>query len=265
MFSEYLEEIRRTRSPNTYENYCNALKKFKTGSKEEIIDFIADDSIAGTSKKMYLTVLKSALDYYGALTKDKARIIKGYRCNNPIEPCPTDEEVEKIWGVLKRPRDKLIFALMAYNGLRISEVANLHLGDILSGNKILLRNTKGKQDAVVPIIHDRVRESLNEYLDTRKYDLDELFVTQQRSAMTLEGMKFMVRKVCRECGLPYHPHSFRRYFANTLSKHGVELQYIQTAMRHKNPGTTMRYLNIDQDDVAAIMKRIYKEEAHDEH
>ena len=78
--------------------------------------------------------------------------------------------------------------------------------------------------------------------------------------MTLEGMKFMVRKVCRECGLPYHPHSFRRYFANTLSKHGVELQYIQTAMRHKNPGTTMRYLNSDQDDVAAIMKRVYKEE-----
>lgn len=260
MFKEYLEEIRRTRSPNTYENYCNALKKFKTGSKEEIIEFIADDSIAGTSKKMYLTVLKSALDYYGELSRDKARIIKGYRCNNPIEPCPTDEEVEKIWGVLKRPRDKLIFALMAYNGLRISEVANLHLGDILSGNKILLRNTKGKRDAVVPIIHDRVRESLDEYLDTRKYDLDELFVTQQRAAMTLEGMKFMVSKVCRKCGLPYHPHSFRRYFANTLSKHGVELQYIQTAMRHKNPGTTMRYLNIDQDDVAAIMKRIYKEE-----
>ena len=260
MFKEYLEEIRRTRSPNTYENYCNALKKFKTGSKEEIIEFIADDSIKGTSKKMYLTVLRGALDYEGRLTKDIARIIRSFRCNQPIEPCPTDDEVEEIWGTLKRPRDKLIFALMAYNGLRVSEVANLHLGDILAGNKILLRDTKGKQDAIVPIIHERVLSSLDEYLDSRRYNLDELFVTQQKAPMTLEGMKRMVSEICRKCGLPYHPHSFRRYFANTLSKHGVELQYIQTAMRHRSPGTTMRYLNINQDDVAAIMKRIYKEE-----
>ena len=258
MFKDYLEEVKITRTSSTYELYGHALKNFPNGgTRNEILRFIENGDVKDTTKKLYLTILGNALDFYNKKTKDISRLITGYRCNKPVEPCPTNEEVEKVWNSLRKPRDKVIFGLMAYSGLRISEVCGLTVDDLLPDHKILLRDTKGKQDAVVPVVHPRVITAMREYLKKRHSRYKALFLSSHKEPIKLESMKMLITRHCRKCGLPYHPHSFRRYFGNTLSRAGVPVQNICVAMRHKSITTTMRYLNINQDDVRNTLERVY--------
>ena len=257
---DFLQEVKITKAATTHNLYSTALSHFKMGTSTEVLTFIEKSKLSDTSKKLYLNILGTALEYYGISDKNIARIIKNYRANQPLEPCPTDEEIETIWGMLKTARDELIFSLMSYNGLRVSEVQSLTLDDVMSNDTILLRNTKGKQDSIIPLVHPRCIGSLATYLQQRPIIKDEraLFLTKYKRPMTLNGMKYAVKKWCSDLGLPYHPHSFRRYFANTLNKCGVPLQTISAAMRHKNIKTTMGYLNIGQYDVANALESVYK-------
>ena len=259
-WSDFLQEVKITKSKSTYELYTHALSHFKMGTSTEVLIFIEKTKLSDTSKKLYLGILGTALEYYGVTDRNVSRIIKGYKVNQPLEPCPTDSEIETIWSTLKTSRDRLIFSLMVYNGLRIGEIQFLTIDSVMENNTILLEHTKGKQDCIITLVHPRCIESLAEYMEQRPSVKGErgLFLTKYKRQMTLKGMKYAVKKWCTDLGLPYHPHSFRRYFANTLNKGGIPLQTISAAMRHKNIKTTMGYLNIGQYDVASALEKVYK-------
>lgn len=257
----FLQETKITKSPATAHLYKNALKYFRTGEPDEVLAFIAEAPLSDTSKKLYLTILRGALAYLGKDTKPLARIAKGYRANKPVAPCPTSDEVELIYSSLKSARDKAIFGLMAYQGLRVSEVQALTLESLIGENMLLLEHTKGKQDAIINVVHPRLIGDLQAYLQARpnvNVEDKHLFLTRYGKGITLAGLKYAITKWCTDLGLGYHPHSFRRYFANTLSRAGVPLQIICAAMRHKNVKTTMMYLNIGSTDVADALAMVFR-------
>ena len=256
MFEKFLEYVKNVKSPNTYEAYKNALAPFETGDYDEVMRFIAGNRTA-RDKKYKLSVLNTALKWNGTADSRISRAIRDLTVNKEIEPCPTDSEVERIWKNLDTPRNRLLFALMAYNGLRIGEVYNLAMSDVLPGNRLLLRGTKGKRDAVIPIVHPRVKENLTKYLQERDSEYPALFIGR-RGRLSLITMKIMVMTWCRDNGLPYHAHSFRRYFANSLDRAGCTLQEICVAMRHKSPTTTLNYLNLDGGRVEEALRKAVK-------
>src|SRR5690349_22176983 len=43
-----------------------------------------------------------------------------------------DETVEQVWAVIGQPRDRAWFALMLRSGLRVGEIVDLKLGDLLT-------------------------------------------------------------------------------------------------------------------------------------
>lgn len=124
-----------------------------------------------------------------------------------------------------------MFALMAYNGLRVGEVAGLDMDDLLKGNRLMLRNTKGKRDAIIPLVHPRVLSSLKAYLRGRKSTSPALFLNYKGDRISFNGLTQLIRNDFHDNGLNFHAHSLRRYFANTLSRNGIPVQDIQVAMR----------------------------------
>lgn len=64
----------------------------------------------------------------------------------------TEEELQEILKVTKKPKHKLAFALGFYQAMRISEVVNLQPENINKGQKlILIKQAKGKKDRNIPI------------------------------------------------------------------------------------------------------------------
>ena len=154
-------------------------------------------------------------------------------------------------------RDRAMFALMAYNGLRIGEVTGLDISDLLKDNRLMLRNTKGKRDAIIPLVHPRVLSSLKAYIKGRNSESPALFLNHRGNRMSCNGLAQLIRNEFHDNGLAFHAHSLRRYFANTLSKNGIPVQDIQVAMRHANIVTTMGYLNIDENKTKSILQEVY--------
>ena len=256
LWHEFLDDVRATKSENTYKSYSNALRYFQDGSLDEIKAFLGND-LADSTKKQTLKVLCIALEYNDMYDKAHKRLIRSYRPNVTIQEYPTDKDIELVWGNLLTYRDRAMFALMAYNGLRIGEVAGLDMDDILRGNRLRLRNTKGKRDAIIPLVHPRVLSSLRAYIKERNSNSPALFLNHRGMRMSCNGLAQLIRNEFHDNGLNFHAHSLRRYFANTLSKNGIPVQDIQVAMRHASVTTTMGYLNPDENRTKSVLQEVY--------
>lgn len=264
-YTEFLEETKVMRTKATYDNYRFALEKFPNPTKASILKYIAESDDSSSTKKNRLRILRLALNYYGALTKDIERIIKGFRENVTVEPCPTDDEVEAAWNTIATHRDRAMFALMAYNGLRIGEVYSLDRSDVdREHNTVTVRGTKGKHDAIIPLIHERVRKNLYAWLDESSRRSKALF-TGPNGRLSYGYLKKYFRKIFVDAGCvdkkgrpKFHAHSLRRYYANSLYNSGVPVQDMCMAMRHSKIDTTMRYLNIGQQNIVAALQRTWK-------
>ena len=256
LWHNFLDDVRATKSGNTYKSYQNALRYFKDGSLEEIRAFLGND-LADSTKKQTLRILCIALEYNDMYDKARRKLIKSYRPNITVQECPTDKDIELVWGNLLTHRDRAMFALMAYNGLRVGEVSGLDMSDLLKGNRLMLRNTKGKHDTIIPLVHPRVLSSLKAYIKERKGDSPALFLNHRGARISSNGLTQLIRNEFHDNGLDFHAHSLRRYFANTLSKNGIPVQDIQVAMRHANIVTTMGYLNINEDKTKSVLQEVY--------
>ena len=259
-YTDFLSEIQQTKSLNTFKTYRRALGFFPQGTREEAVNVISS-GLSDTTKRLYLQVFRSALEWYGASDRDITRIIKGFRAEETVEPCPTAANVELLWKGLTKPRDKAIFALMCYNGLRVGEIASIKMQDV-SDDSILIRHTKGKQDAVIPLVHGRVRDALQSYIKARRKVTgrgisDVLFLTAGGKPLGIRDIQRFIKNECEMNGLDFHCHSFRRFFANTLKKAGVPVEDIQQCLRHKTVTTTMKYLNFGEGAVKNTLAAVY--------
>lgn len=256
-YSEFLAEVKVLRSKATYEGYCAALKHFPNPTKENILKFIESDKYSSSTKKERLRVLAAALRWYNKMDRGIERVIKGYRENKTVEPCPTKEQVELAWNQLGNNRDRAMFALMAYNGLRIGEVYNLDRSDVdIEHHILVVRGTKGKRDAIIPLVHPRVQKYLYAWMTESDARNKALFVGPN-GRLSYGYLKHKFQDVFRGIGMEFHAHSLRRFFANSMYSEGASLQDMCMAMRHANVSTTMRYLNIGQQNVIATLQRTF--------
>lgn len=80
----------------------------------------------------------------------------------------------------------------------------------------------------------------------------------------------MLRRLERKTGIKASPHMLRHYFANARRKDGWKLEMISQALGHRNIETTMKYLNITEDELIEVSDAFYNRhliylqtEAHD--
>lgn len=249
-YKEYLDYVRVTKSANTLESYQHALDYFPQGNTEDVIEILKDERLADSTKELRLRIFKSAMKFYNAWTKALALLVDGWHGNENVQPCPSREEVEQIFLAAKLPHHRLALMLMAFNGLRVGEVASLNVEHVDEVHKrLILKQTKGKRDAYMPIASAEEWALIME-LCKRKQAGDSLV------GLKLGTLKNLVHRLAKSQGLDYHAHSLRRYFANNLKKKDVHIEDIQTLMRHKSIMTTRRYLNIDEEDSREILKEV---------
>jgi site-specific recombinase XerD len=112
-------------------------------------------------------------------------------------------------------RDKLIFALFAYIGLRRNELINLNWDDINLGNKYLIvRKSKNKNQRIIPL-HNRVMELLDKYLSERLPLINNaLFIGNTGNRIHQNSLKSLFHRYIKIAGLSskgYTIHTLRHY------------------------------------------------------
>lgn len=160
---------------------------------------------------------------------------------------PTDMEVNRLYEVVWHTQDSkhlILFKIMLYTGVRVSELVNIKLIDIdLKGCQIRIVDGKGAKDRRVPF-PTMFKETLALYIDRlRQDDSIYLFESRWRKSYTDRAIRKIVSKYTKAAGIEggLSPHAFRHYLFTWLKKKGVDDALIQPYSGHENRHTLEVY------------------------
>lgn len=143
---------------------------------------------------------------------------------------------------LSTARDHALVALLALNGLRISEALGADIGDLGSdrGHRTLRIVRKGGKHVTIPLA-PRTGRALDLYIGERT--VGAIFLGANGDRMDRYAADRTVKRLARQAGITKRisPHSLRHSFITAALDAGVPLRDVQEAASHADPRTTMRY------------------------
>jgi len=179
--------------------------------------------------------------------------IKAPRVPAEILPPATTEHIQKLLKVCNKDsiyglRDSAIILLLADAGLRASEVLSLNCEDVDNLGTLRIRRGKGGKDRA-GFIGKKTRLALKKYLAVRKDDHPALFVNRYGIRMDYDGLRGIITRRAAEAGIPAPSlHSFRRAYALSMIRAGVDIYTLAKLMGHSSIAVLSRYLKITEDD-----------------
>jgi site-specific recombinase XerD len=161
----------------------------------------------------------------------------------------------------KPERDRLLLALMAYAGLRRSELLGLEWDDIdLSRRLLRVRKAKGGRQRTIPI-HPALAPLFAAYYATRVPLTEQaLFLGVQGKPLNYTQLGQVFRHYVDAAGVNERkrvtPHTLRHVFASELLHAGANLRQIQELLGHKHLDSTQRYTRVNAHELRGAIKRL---------
>jgi site-specific recombinase XerD len=196
---------------------------------------------------------------------------RGYalRLSRPLPRYLRDEEVSRLFDVIRNRRDRAMFMMMLRCGLRVEEVAKLTLPAIdLVHSQLFVFEGKGRKGRVVYLSKDAKR-ILEEYLYTRpSARTKRVFLveekTHQETPISVRGIQKRMEHYARGAGLKASCHQLRHTMATQLLNADADLVSIQDLLGHTRIKTTQIYckvsnLKVQRDYHHAIEKVIERQ------
>jgi site-specific recombinase XerD len=274
---------RRNYSTHTVKYYLNIIKQFviwldipleqATSEKIDVyIDHLHRKRMHPASINLYLVVIRVFYDYLRYeervdLTNPVKRNCR-LRVPKPLPRSLRDQEVERLFGVIKGKRDIAMFKLMLRCGLRVEEVSNLSLGDIdLKRRRIMVQQGKGGKDRVV-YISDDAHDALVAYLKIRShYRVKKVFLvekgTYKGQPISVRGIQKRIEYYAKKTGMKVSCHRLRHTMATQLLNAEAEVETIQDLLGHNWITTTQRYCRVSnlkvQRDYFKAMRNVLQQ------
>ncbi len=171
-------------------------------------------------------------------------------------PWPTHGRGRTILQAIprSRPRDRLLFGLIAATGLRAGEALALYIEDLdlTPDDERLSVLGKGERRRTVLLDDPQLVAMLRRYLKATGYRHGPLFRAQKNGTggpLSYQSAQRRWASYCAKAGVTATMHQLRHTHATELVNDGVSLATIRKRLGHKKLQTTQRYA--EQTDHAA--------------
>lgn len=146
-------------------------------------------------------------------------------------------------------RNYAIVTIMAYAGLRISEVLTLKKVDVNTvANQIRVTDGKGEKQRTV-IINSKIVSAIREYEKSDNVESEYLFHNSKGKILNPSTINKVFDEFSIE-GYHIHPHMLRHFFCyNALESGAYSINEVSNQAGHTSIKTTMRYLNPNLDAI----------------
>lgn len=166
------------------------------------------------------------------------------------------KEIADIFKLLPTSRDKAIFAVGIYTGLRVSEIVTLRVSQLFTeaGNvrhalKVKRQKKKNIVYSDIPV-HEKLKKRLADYYQESEL-VTFLFPSEASVSghLTRAAAHNILTKAFETLGLDdASTHSMRRSCLTQMSRAGVPLRTIQEISGHASLSDLQAYLAVDPDD-----------------
>jgi integrase/recombinase XerD len=216
--------------------------------------------LADTSHKRAISAWRSFWRWLvraGMLQVNPAVLLRAPKINETIaDRYLTPDQVERVIGQAKSPRDTAIMELMYYGGLRVSEVVALTWQDIRiqeDGSAVLSIMGKGHHLRRVSID----AEMLATLQAIRQDGNDCVFISRKgKDCMTTTQAQRIVVDAGRAVGIDCSPHYFRHAHTSHALEQGVNIADVRDELGHSNISTTNKYLHsTNTTPIGSVLRR----------
>jgi len=173
----------------------------------------------------------------------------------------TERELKRVLDYIAlhrhAARNRTMIMLTYCAGLRVSEVATLKYTDVVGADgaiksefRLTAEQTKGGYARTV-FVSEKLRKELAVFVKTlKRHDQEQLplFRTQKRDGFSANTLCQHFHWMYKRAGIDgASSHSGRRTFITNLAARGVGVRVLAALAGHRNPSTTMVYIDASDD------------------
>lgn len=160
------------------------------------------------------------------------------------------EEVESLFRVITDKRDRCIFTLTYYKGLRAHEVGLLQLSDFRARDGYLfIHRGKGSISRHYALVKKELI-ALRAWLKQRGNTPGPLFPSRQgKKGITRGRLDQLMKTYCQLAGIPRekaHMHALKHSCGTHLRERGETAEVIQDWLGHRDPKSTEIYMHFSR-------------------
>ena len=282
VLTEYFDYLKsKSLSENTIKNYFrdlidyfnylnqNNLSAFKSIKPEHIrkmLSFLIDKGFSKLSISRKISAIKSYITFlekFNYSPDNYSELITIPKKTRSLPKVMTEKEINQLIkhveiNTKKNLRDDALIELLYSTGLRVSEVANLKIGDINFEKSEIKILGKGNKQRVV-IFNNKSKEKIIKYLknDKRLISLNTgaLFQNKYKQSLSPRSIQRLLKKYLNFSGInsKYSTHTLRHTFATHLLEGGADIKVIQQLLGHSSPETTKIYTHLS----SPALKNVY--------
>ena len=282
VLTEYFDYLKsKSLSENTIKNYFrdlidyfnylnqNNLSAFKSIKPEHIrkmLSFLIDKGFSKLSISRKISAIKSYITFlekFNYSSDNFSELITIPKKTRSLPKVMTEKEINQLIkhveiNTKKNLRDDALIELLYSTGLRVSEVANLKIGDINFEKSEIKILGKGNKQRVV-IFNNKSKEKIIKYLknDKRLISLNTgaLFQNKFKQSLSPRSIQRLLKKYLNFSGInsKYSTHTLRHTFATHLLEGGADIKVIQQLLGHSSPETTKIYTHLS----SPALKNVY--------
>lgn len=175
-----------------------------------------------------------------------------------ILPAFTAEQVRRLVRAAEGDREKALVHFLLDTGLRASECVRLRVGDVdIATGSVTVRAGKGEKDRIVYIGATTSRYLVRYIRRAQFADADPLWPNARTDKqLTYSGLANILRKLGRRANVPNcAAHAFRRTFALTSLRNGMNVYALAQLMGHSDIDILRQYLDLVEHDGADAAAR----------
>lgn len=220
--------------------------------------------------KMFFRFIEEETKWINPLDKYKIKIKKEKRLPKTIPIKDISKLLDYMYENLNQAttsfayfqavRDLCIIDLLLSTGMRIAEISNLKLEDIITSERVLLVHGKGKKQRLLYISSLETWNNLKTWLSIRKklkVTHDYLFVNKYHNTLSIYGIENIFTKYRDKSGISSSatPHYLRHTFATNLLANGADLRSVQELLGHSSISTTEIYTEVNTVRKKIVLKK----------
>lgn len=177
---------------------------------------------------------------------DNIKIQKQYASLSTVSKQDVDQFRQTIL-VNQGKRDHAIVTIMAYSGLRISEVLNITTQNFgFIQRELLIPDGKGQKQRVV-YLNDKIINAVKEYMQERNSTSEYLFVSREGGKLN----RTRINQIFNQYSDKITPHTLRHFYCSNALESGYSVHEVANQAGHSNIHTTLLYTNPNKEQMKA--------------
>ncbi len=278
-FKAYLQ-LERSLSENSVDAYLRDIKKLEEfcllkeilvqpeklnqQQLEQFLNFISELGLSARTQARILSGLKAFYKYLvvdDIITDDPTELLEAPKIGRKLPDVLSVAEINALIDAidLSKPegeRNKAMLETMYSCGLRVSELVNLKLSNLMLNEGFIHVFGKGSKERIVPIgsfaikhINIYIKSIRNHQYNIKKESQDILFLNRRGAKLTRVMVFTIIKQLCSTAGIKkaISPHTFRHSFATHLVEGGADLRAVQEMLGHESITTTEIYTHLNRE------------------